>query len=305
MKIRRPRLFTVISFVSLVLCVALGVVWWRSRGITVAARPSTAQVQRGLAWRTAVSFNTVALADAIDFLRDVTGLKIEVDWEALEAAKIDANTITSAQSSGATMGEVLNSILASAGANTEFNTEGSTVRISVKGAPWRELSVVNPNPALEAIRQFELKNRGNVPLPSPPEPVLEQVVGENRYTLVLDRGVVRLWRTPTDPAAVYQQGAPIGKDASPDAIKVFERGGISIRRSGSPFNTWVVALPFWFLIVITAICPLLWMRRALRRKAPYRCAHCGYDLRATPDLCPECGKAPAAISATASGAPPA
>jgi hypothetical protein len=187
-----------------------------------------------------------------------------------------------------------------------MSADAQGVRVTMKGEPWRlpppKPKVLDPK---EPIYAFELKKRGNVPLPPPQQPILEKVVGESHYTLVLDRGVVRLWRTPRDPAAIYQQGAPIGKDASPDAIKVFERGGISIRRSGSPFNSWLVALPFWSLVGITAICPLLWMRRALRPKVPYRCTHCGYDLRATPDLCPECGKAPASVSATASAAPPA
>ena len=57
---------------------------------------------------------------------------------------------------------------------------------------------------------------------------------------------------------------------------------------------WVRA-PYWLVTLATALMPATWaVRRARRRRSRSRRAHglcpaCGYDLRATPDRCPECG----------------
>jgi hypothetical protein len=54
----------------------------------------------------------------------------------------------------------------------------------------------------------------------------------------------------------------------------------------------VVTIPYWFLLVLTAIIPAVSIRRRIRqlhRKRNNLCQQCGYDLRATADRCPECG----------------
>jgi hypothetical protein len=55
-------------------------------------------------------------------------------------------------------------------------------------------------------------------------------------------------------------------------------------------DRWVRA-PHWFIALLLSPLPLLWVREYRRRRWALegRCAGCGYDLRATPERCPECG----------------
>ena len=56
-------------------------------------------------------------------------------------------------------------------------------------------------------------------------------------------------------------------------------------------------IPGWFFLLVLAILPALWLVRRRSARKRYRIAKglslvCGYDLRATPDRCPECGTIP-------------
>jgi hypothetical protein len=57
--------------------------------------------------------------------------------------------------------------------------------------------------------------------------------------------------------------------------------------------------PHWAVVMPLAVLPMMWLllkvRRA-RRVAAGACPVCGYDLRASPDRCPECGTARPAIT---------
>jgi len=65
---------------------------------------------------------------------------------------------------------------------------------------------------------------------------------------------------------------------------------------------WAMTLPHWLLAVIFLILPgiAFWRRVNARRRQRMvenrQCPHCGYDLRASGEFCPECGK-PVEVSA--------
>jgi hypothetical protein len=67
--------------------------------------------------------------------------------------------------------------------------------------------------------------------------------------------------------------------------------------SGWAFELWI---PFWWTALMTAVLPAVALVRWYKQRKYTRvnsCSHCGYDLRATPDRCPECGAVPAATAA--------
>ncbi len=66
-------------------------------------------------------------------------------------------------------------------------------------------------------------------------------------------------------------------------------GGPRQHRANAEFRA---GCPIWMVVLAIALIPasrVLLGLRAYRRGQAGRCASCGYDLRATPDRCPECG----------------
>jgi hypothetical protein len=85
-------------------------------------------------------------------------------------------------------------------------------------------------------------------------------------------------------------------------INVLQSGIQQLADQAAPFRFFDVVVPWWFIMVLAVIVPALWIRRyRLHRRAVEAglCVSCGYDLRATPARCPECGAIPTAAKGSA------
>ena len=105
----------------------------------------------------------------------------------------------------------------------------------------------------------------------------------------------------------------IVREGMPNECAVsFDRGWVvallgHVRRSTGRFEVdspvpFLVAPSHWLAAMIFGIPPVAWLVASRRRRKRDRsalglCPACGYDLRATPGQCPECGTLPAAKGA--------
>jgi hypothetical protein len=84
-----------------------------------------------------------------------------------------------------------------------------------------------------------------------------------------------------------------GADAVIRSVSVLGFSFQSMSTSNRVPSHWrAVAFPCWFVAALLGVLPAAFARSRLRERkqnAVGRCRKCGYDLRATPGRCPECG----------------
>jgi hypothetical protein len=139
-------------------------------------------------------------------------------------------------------------------------------------------------------------------------------------SLVLFAGTVVLWAwtrsmpqvdffTMTGPGRSYGLGTEVGavisflqqerpryRDGDPADVRWTGGGFRYLRITSDGMRRWNLVVPFWAVAGVAAALPAArWIARARARRTTRAglCPSCGYDLRATPDRCPECGTIPA------------
>lgn len=99
--------------------------------------------------------------------------------------------------------------------------------------------------------------------------------------------------------ALVQYEYPIGGDYRSErdySDPSHSRGKVIARQISPPraiVGSLQVSIPYWFLLVCAGLPLVVQLRRVRkwrRARRPGLCARCGYDLRATPTRCPECGR---------------
>jgi hypothetical protein len=129
----------------------------------------------------------------------------------------------------------------------------------------------------------------------------------HRYVLTLTQGRVYLmhdtsWWFPPQRRYVRIDDLAVWSGLPPDGVRRSVLGFEWAAHRGVPGVSSVpmppyllyriIGVPHWFLMVATAVIPCLYAVRRWRLRDRLRrglCPTCGYDLRATPDRCPECG----------------
>jgi hypothetical protein len=124
---------------------------------------------------------------------------------------------------------------------------------------------------------------------------------DHLYYLEVSRGeIYYVEGSLTPPHWHSAQGWQRGKGLGFDDISYFGTlfgfwsDDFSLQTEGSEFQYEMTRVSCWFLLFVTGVVPygwvcIKWLSRKKRVSGAYPCERCGYDMRESPQCCPECG----------------
>jgi hypothetical protein len=89
-----------------------------------------------------VRFQQIALKDALDFLKDISGATFQVDWKAFKAQKLTEKAPVSVDAKNKKLSEVLTQLFVAAGANSDPQLTAKEKKVSIK--PGKQSATTKP-----------------------------------------------------------------------------------------------------------------------------------------------------------------